>query len=103
MPTHSQVILGIFFLIKTPSSGTITIYSAVIKPAFPAVVMLMPNCWKELATHKTTPQATPPIRELRRIAFCSSGEGRWSAGLSRSNRKITGISTRPPISVRTPL
>ena len=34
---------------KCPMMGTIRMYSAVINPAFPALVYTIPICWRELA------------------------------------------------------
>ena len=36
-----------------------------MKPAFPTVVYLMPNCWKLLAAKSAMPQAIPPIQRSR--------------------------------------
>jgi hypothetical protein len=40
--------------------GTITIYSPVMKPAFPAVVLAMPICCSEAPQKRTHPAIMPP-------------------------------------------
>ena len=40
-------------------------YSAVMKPALPGVVVSRPFCWKKLATDMATPQHRPPSSRSR--------------------------------------
>ena len=75
-----------------PSSGTITIYRAVMNPALPTVVYLTPNCWAVAATPSARPQSTPPFSRVRRAAGLLSGVRR----LSRSSSGMAGSSTSPP-------
>ena len=58
--TLIQIVLGARFFRKMPAMGTMTIYSAVIKPALPEVVVSSPFCWRLLATVRATPQQMPP-------------------------------------------
>ena len=88
-----------------------------MKPAFPTVVYLMPNCWKLLAAKSAMPQAIPPIQRSRVLygedvsAFLAPVAGNSAAGesaaveavsLERFKRKITGTRTAAPIRERTP-
>ena len=50
---------------KRPKRGTITIYMAVMKPAFPADVPAMPNCCILEARVSITPQAPAPRSKAR--------------------------------------
>ena len=76
-----------------PSSGTITIYRAVMNPALPTVVYMTPNCWAVAAAPSARPQSTPPFSRVRRAAGLLSGVRR----LSRSSSGMAGSSTSPPI------
>ena len=114
MATLIHTVRGTRFFKNSPSTGTITIYSAVIKPAFPTVVWAMPNCCRLLLAQRKMPQQIPPSTAIRRCSFsvfpafptfpafpvlpgsCGSSPDRWSPP-SRLRKKIQGISTAPPI------
>ena len=49
---------------KSLIMGTISMYRAVINPAFPALVYTMPICWRELATARAIPQRIPPVTRV---------------------------------------
>lgn len=51
---------------KIPSTGTTTMYIAVINPAFPTDVYMIPNCCRLLAIQRSTPQAIPPMKSVFR-------------------------------------
>ena len=75
--TLSQMARGAFFFRKMLRMGTMTIYSAVINPAFPLVVVSNPFCWRLVATVRATPQQVPPMARsfqdlvaLSTIPFC---------------------------------
>ncbi len=59
--TPIQVLIPTFLPRSIPRSGTIRIYSAVINPAFPADVYLIPICCREVDKVRITPQHKPPI------------------------------------------
>ena len=75
--TLSQMVRGAFFFRKMLMMGTMTIYSAVIKPALPLVVVSRPFCWRFDATVRATPQQMPPTAKsfqdfvaLSTMPFC---------------------------------
>ena len=59
--TAVQMRRPIFLPRKIPSRGTITMYSALMKPALPTVVSLTPNCCRVLPPNRQMPQQMPPI------------------------------------------
>ena len=67
-----------------------TIYSAVIKPALPLVVVSRPFCCRKLATVRATPQQAPPTARSfqERVArstmpFCTLRRTRHSASKNK--------------------
>ena len=75
-----------------------------MKPAFPTVVYLMPNCWKLLARQRQMPQEIPPmIRSLRLcwpdVVLCDETEPEFFCPRTR----ISGTSTADQIRERTAL
>ena len=85
-----------------------------IKPAFPTVVYLMPNCWKLLARQRQIPQAIPPIIRvffscildtvLLEVSDLPDALEAASEGEFLFFRiKISGIRTTAPIRERTAL
>ncbi len=80
-----------------------------MKPAFPTVVYLMPNCWKLLAAKSAMPQAIPPIQRSRVlygedvVVDVEGSAAAEAVSLERFKRKITGTRTAAPIRERTPL
>ena len=71
-----------------------------MKPAFPAVVMLIPTCWKEVAALNKSPQITPAKSERLFKALSSPGvRGLVLQELFLKNR-VTGISVRKPTKLR---
>ena len=78
-----------------PHSGTNTMYSPVINPAFPALsVKRIPYCWSEDAANKITPQSAPVPTFFFRSALLI---------LFRSKISTTGINERTPTKNRIPL
>ena len=57
-----QICKGTRFPKNRPKIGTITIYKAVINPAFPTVVYEMPICCNEAVTNTIQPQIIPPLK-----------------------------------------
>ena len=64
--TLSQMARGAFLWRKIPAMGTMTMYSAVMNPALPEVVVSSPICWRLVATVNATPQQAPPTARSRR-------------------------------------
>ena len=71
-------------------SGITDRSSAVMKPAFPAVVVTTPICWNTLADARNAPQQTPPAR-LWRFRFARSGAERRFA----SRRPVSSATVTP--------
>ena len=61
-PIHTCT--GGFLRRKRPSSGTMTMYSAVIKPALPGVVVWMPICCSMEARQRARPHRIPPVASV---------------------------------------
>ena len=101
--TLIQMVKDAFFLKRSPRIGTIIMYKAVMKPAFPTVVCMMPNCCKVLATPSAVPQHTPPITSFHLLPFFGKTCVLASPCFGRFNIKIQGISTMPPTRQRTAL
>ena len=70
-----------------------TIYRAVMKPAFPTVVYLIPNCWKLLARNRKKPQVRPPFRSRER----SCAEYGCEMPDFLPERRMNGRRTKAPI------
>ena len=77
--------------------GTSSIYIAVINPAFPTDVYLMPTCCRLLAINKKKPQTSPPASS---VLFSSGVPAAFLFSPLRGNR-MQGMSTTPPIRLRT--
>ena len=95
--TPIQVVARDFLPSNSDATGTSTTYSAVMKPALPAVVYTRPNCCSVLPAHRQTPHSSPP-RSSVRFSVGLSSLGRF---FSRS--QITGSSTAAESSDLTPL
>ena len=66
--------------------GTMTIYSAVMKPALPEVVVSSPFCWRLAATVRAAPQQMPPAIRSRLLP----GRG-WAASPKSRFRRARSI------------
>ena len=96
--TATQTAPGTFLCRNIPRIGVRIMYSVVMNPPLPTVVMDSPYCCRVDATVSASPQAIPPMMVVLR------GRGFRSAfGVRFRSMSITGISTAPPIRLRTPL
>ncbi len=87
-----------------PSNGTIIIYKAVIKPAFPTFVSVeykeIPICCKLLPAQRAIPHKIPPAHNSFFFSIFFLG---LVSGFILCNKKIQGINTIPPNKFRTAL
>ena len=86
---------------KSPRTGTINMYRAVINPAFPALVYTRPICWRELAAARAVPQQMPPMTSVFLSHAAAFSSPLFSLCLRM--KKMTGRSTAPPRKLRTEL
>ena len=83
-----------------PSTGTTTMYSAVMKPALPTLAYCRAHCCRLLARPRITPHKTPPSHRF----FLSAGvEVSRRLPERRPSSGISGSSTAPPNRLRTQL
>ena len=95
MATAAQVFMLIFFFRNTMlPTGVITIYRAVIKPAFPTVVNISPYCWHNMSVIRAAAHTKAPLT----VAFFFAAAS-WACGASfflLSAIHTTGNIERPP-------
>ena len=105
--TPSHRARGTFFPRAKPARGTRTMYSAVMNPALPGVVVSRPFCWKKLATDSAAPQQRPPrIKSRRDPAGARSSPFRRRQRVRRPHRpsrKKKAMTARAVLKVKGPI
>ena len=79
------------------------IYRAVMKPAFPAVVMEMPTCCSVSAAPRTRPHQAPPMRVMRSGFSCWRIGGYVPSALLSVKSRMTGMRTMMAMTSRAAL
>ena len=95
---QNHTAFGAFLPMNMPSMGVRIMYSVVMNPPFPTVVIVRPYCWSVEAMVSAAPHARPPMM----VVLTGSGL-RSALGIRPRIISITGTSITLPMMFREPL